>query len=77
MFFHLKSLKKESKGYFVFKIDMKKVYDMVKLEFLYALMSKLVSCDLWVQRIIKFVEIVSYSVLLNGTSLQKFKPQRV
>lgn len=58
------------------KLDMKKAYDRVEWNYLQKIMPKLGFNQLWVQLIMRLVTSVSFSVLLNGNCLDRFKPSR-
>ena len=58
------------------KLDMRKAYDQVEWSYLQAIMLRLGFHQLWVQMVKRLVTTISFSVLLNGECLEKFKPSR-
>jgi hypothetical protein len=58
------------------KLDMKKAYDRVEWSYLKVIMCKLGFHRLWVDKVMRFVTSVSFSVLLNGDRLDSFQPSR-
>ena len=58
------------------KLDMKKAYDRVEWKYLDAIMRQLGFHHRWVDTIMRFVRLVSFSVLFNGDKLESFRPTR-
>jgi len=58
------------------KLDMTKAYDRVEWNYLEAIMLKLGFIRPWVDKVMKCVTSVSFSVLFDGEHLQEFKPSR-
>jgi hypothetical protein len=58
------------------KLDMKEAYDRVEWEYLRSIMLRLGFHRKWVEMVMRLVNSVSFSVLLNGESLEKFTPTR-
>jgi hypothetical protein len=57
---------KGRKGYMALKLDMSKVYDRVKWDFLELLMQRIGFDERWMELIMTYVRTVSYLVLING-----------
>lgn len=58
------------------KLDMIKVYDRIKWEFLKSVMVEMDFNNGWVNLIMRCVTSVSYSILVNGVPQESFKPSR-
>jgi len=69
-------LKKEKKNGVMVKVDFEKAYDSVNWTFLYYMMGRLGSSPLWIKWIKACMESASVSVLVNGSPIEEFKPNR-
>lgn len=65
-----------SMGSFALKLDMSKAYNRVKWLFLRLMLARLGFSSYWVQLVMKCVESVSYSVVINGEVGERFIPAR-
>lgn len=63
-------------GSFALKLNMSKAYDKIEWLFLEDMMISLGFCSKWVELLLRCVKSVSYSVVLNGTKGEEFKPTR-
>ena len=74
----MRSNRSRSNAYCALKLDMMKAYDRVEWNYLEAIMLKLGFKNCFVDKIMKCVKSVYFSVLFNGERLQEFKPtQRI
>jgi hypothetical protein len=71
---HYLKRKKGKSGACAVKLDMAKAYDRVEWSYLRAIMTKLGFAAEWIDRIMCCVESVSFSVKVNGTYSEIFKP---
>lgn len=53
-------------NYMALKLDIKKAYDRVQLAFFRAVMRKINFAHQWIELVMKGVESISYSNLING-----------
>ncbi len=63
-------------GFMSVKLDISKAYDRVEWPFLEAAMTRLGFADRWVQLVMTCVQIVSYSVIVNGNRVGKIITSR-
>lgn len=73
------SMDKSFKGKFGFmalKFDISKAYDMVEWEFLHAVMTKMGFHSKWINRIMRCINSVSYSIVINGSPQTTFQVTR-
>ena len=60
----------------VFKVDYKKAYDSVSWDFLFYMLRRLGFCSKWIKWIEGCLKSASISLLVNGSPLSEFIPQR-
>jgi len=72
----LRIRKRKKKAQAVLKLDMQKAYDRVEWDFLCECMKKMGFCKEWVQCVKQCISTVSFSVKINGESMQQFHPSR-
>ncbi|KAF5471964.1 hypothetical protein F2P56_008721 [Juglans regia] len=63
-------------GYMAMKLDISKAYDRVEWSFLRAALCKIGFDFAWVELVMRCVESVSYSILVNGVPQSEFRPSR-
>ena len=74
---HFMKKKRARDGCFcALKLDIGKAYDRLEWDYLQKVMIKLGFHRLWVDMIIRRVNSVSFSLILNGSKLDTFKPSR-
>ncbi|KAA3461907.1 reverse transcriptase [Gossypium australe] len=75
----LHSMKKKrigNEGSFALKLDMSKTYDRVEWPFINVMLRRMGFLELWVYKIIRYVETVSYLVVMNGKVVNLFLPSQ-
>jgi hypothetical protein len=72
----MRTSRSKNNAHCALKLDMTKAYDRVEWNYLEAIMLKLGFARSWVDKVMKCVTSVSFSVLFNGEQLQEFKPTR-
>ncbi|KAK5802152.1 hypothetical protein PVK06_029735 [Gossypium arboreum] len=71
----LKQKRLGRKAYIVIKLDLSKAYDRVEWNFIKEIMLRMGFDQKWVNALMKCVETVSYSVVINGHVEEKFLPK--
>ena len=66
----MRTNRSKSNAFCALKLDMTKAYDRVEWKYLEAVMRKLGFNQAWVNKIMKCVTTVSFSVLLNGENFK-------
>ena len=72
----MKGNKAKRNRFCALKLDMRKAYDRLEWNYLEKIMIKLGFHRKWVEMIMRLVKTVSFSVLFNGESSEKFVPTR-
>ncbi|XP_042950020.1 uncharacterized protein LOC122282127 [Carya illinoinensis] len=75
----LNSMSNKLKGkedFMALNLDMNKVYDRIEWDFLREVMSKMGFAEAWIKLVMKCMELVSYSILINSITQKPFKPIR-
>ncbi|XP_042958050.1 uncharacterized protein LOC122293561 [Carya illinoinensis] len=72
----MNSRMKGKRGCMALKIDMSKTYDRIEWSFVEAVMVKMEFPLRWIRLIQSCLNLVSYSILVNGEPQRKFKPLR-
>ncbi|XP_074306671.1 uncharacterized protein LOC141641928 [Silene latifolia] len=75
MFHHLKN-SRQLDGFMALKLDMAKAYDRVEWNFLRRVLEVMNFDQGWINRVMACVSSVSFSVLINGSPSEEFKPER-
>ncbi|XP_074271638.1 uncharacterized protein LOC141595569 [Silene latifolia] len=76
LFHHMKNSRNKN-GHMAIKLDMSKAYDLVEWSFLERVLRRMGFELRWVDRVMHCVSSVSFSVLVNGTPTDVFRPERV
>ena len=76
IFYFLRKRKRRKKFYGALKIDMTKAYDRVDWKFLKAVLISMNFSQNWVKWILQSVTTVQYTLLVNGSLSQTFKPKK-
>lgn len=72
----LRKIKRKKKFYGALKIDMTKAYDRIDWKFLKDVLVSMNFSPNWVKWILECVTIVQYTLLVNGSQNQTFKPKK-
>ena len=72
----LDEAKRKRKSCVFFKVDYEKAYDSVRWEFIYYMLGRLGFCEQWIVWIKSCLEFASMSVLVNGSPIKEFVPQK-
>lgn len=72
----VQEVKRCNRSCMMFKVDYEKAYDLVNWDFLLYMLRKLGFCSKWITWIDGFLKSASISVLVNGTPLVEFIPQK-
>lgn len=73
---HLNNRRKGKKDFIAMKLDMNKAYDRVEWIFIRRIMSRMGFSTDWIEKVMKCIESVQFSVLINGNPGEKFKTGR-
>ena len=72
----MKARLKGREWFIALKLDMSKAYDRIEWPFLKSILEQLGFNQHWVRLIMRCVETVSYSILINGDPQDSFFPTR-
>ncbi|KAK5793588.1 hypothetical protein PVK06_034740 [Gossypium arboreum] len=64
------------KGFMVVKLDMSKAYDRVEWKFIEEIMIRMGFASNWIETIMKCINSVTYSIIVNGFEGENFQPTR-
>ncbi|KAA3467246.1 reverse transcriptase [Gossypium australe] len=68
--------KRGSTGNFALKLDISKAYDRVEWDFIESMRKMQGFCNRWIKLVMKCVQTVTYSVVINGIQGAEYKPAR-
>ncbi|MDV3193920.1 MAG: reverse transcriptase family protein, partial [Sweet potato little leaf phytoplasma] len=67
---------KGKEGYVAIKLDMSKAYDRVEWSFLKEIMTKMNFIRSWINKIMRCISSVRFSILINEVPQDEFRPSR-
>ncbi|XP_074304569.1 uncharacterized protein LOC141639286 [Silene latifolia] len=74
--FHFMKNSRNKNGHMALKLDMSKAYDRVEWHFLERVLLRMGFDSRWVNRVMMCVSSVTFSVLINGSPSEEFRPER-
>lgn len=72
----LNNRRKGRDGFVAGKLDMSKAYDRVEWNYIQEIMKKMGFSEAWTKKVMSCITSVSYSIILNGSHQEVFKPSR-